>query len=154
MIKIMKKLQYDIKISALSSGEIHKYECFTGEDILPANQQQITEQGKFTYCPLGKAFVKQIKTFEGQGKKQVKALKDHKKKLVNTNVNDDYEDKLLHSREREILRNTYNKKLDKIEDLSSKIDGNNLIFTIISTGKTISFCKRYGSLTFLKIKRK
>ena len=38
------KLQYDInreaaKISALSSGEIHKYEYLTGEDILPSNKQ-------------------------------------------------------------------------------------------------------------------
>ena len=42
------KLQYDInreaaKILALSSGEIRKYECLTGEDILPSNQQQIIE---------------------------------------------------------------------------------------------------------------
>ena len=136
-----KKLQQDIKISALSSGEIHKYQYLTGEDILPSNQQQIMEQGKFTYYPLGKAFVKQIKTIEDQGKKQVKALKDHKKKLVNVNVKDDYEDKLLHSREQEILRNIYNKKLDKIEELSRKIDGNNLVFTIISTRKTINFSK-------------
>ena len=58
------KLQYDInrevaKISALSPGKIHKYEYFTGEDILPSNQQQIIEQAKFTYSPLGKAFEKQ-----------------------------------------------------------------------------------------------
>ena len=33
------------------------------------------EQAKFTYSPLGKAFEKQIKTNEDQGKKQVKALK-------------------------------------------------------------------------------
>ena len=38
------KLQYDInreaaKISALSSVKIDKYECFTGEEILPSNQQ-------------------------------------------------------------------------------------------------------------------
>ena len=37
-----KKLQYDInreaaKTSALSSGKIHKYECITGEHILPFN---------------------------------------------------------------------------------------------------------------------
>ena len=43
------KLQYHIKkeaakISALSSGKIHKYEYLTGEDILPSNQQQIIEQ--------------------------------------------------------------------------------------------------------------
>ena len=61
-----KKLQYDInreasKISVLSPGNIQKYECLTGEDILPSNQQQIIEQAKFTYSPLGKAFEKQIK---------------------------------------------------------------------------------------------
>ena len=77
------KLQYDInreaaKISALSSGKIHKYEYLTGEDILPSNQQQIIEQAKFTYSPLGKAFEKQIKTIEDQGKKQVKALENLK----------------------------------------------------------------------------
>ena len=60
------KLQYDInreaaKISALSSGKIHKYEYLTGEDILPSNKQKIIEQDKFTYSPLGKAFEKEIK---------------------------------------------------------------------------------------------
>ena len=67
------KLQYDInreaaKISALSSGKIDKYEYLTGEEILPSNQQQIIQQTKFTYSPLGKAFEKQIKTIENQGK--------------------------------------------------------------------------------------
>ena len=76
-----KKLQYDInteaaKISALSSRKIHKYEYLTGEDILPSNQQQIIEQVKFTYSPLGKAFEKQIKTIEDQGEKQIKAIQD------------------------------------------------------------------------------
>ena len=47
----------------------HKYECLIGEDILPSNQQQVIEQTKFTYSPLGKAFDKQIKTIEDQGKK-------------------------------------------------------------------------------------
>ena len=72
------KLQYDInseaaKISALLSGKLHKYEYLTGEDILPSTQQQI-EQSKFAYSPFGKAFDKQIKTIEDQGKKQVDAL--------------------------------------------------------------------------------
>ena len=67
------KLQYDInreaaKISALSSDKIDKYEYLTGENILPSNQQQIIEQAKFTYSPLGKAFEKQTKTIEDQGK--------------------------------------------------------------------------------------
>ena len=39
------------KISALSSGKIHKYQYLTREDILPSNQQQIIEQAKFTYSP-------------------------------------------------------------------------------------------------------
>ena len=60
------KLQYDIdrdaaKISASSSDKIDKYEYLTGEEILPSNQRQITEQTKFTYSPLGKAFEKQAK---------------------------------------------------------------------------------------------
>ena len=43
------KLQYDInreaaKISALSSGNIDKYEYLTGEEKLPSNQQQIIQQ--------------------------------------------------------------------------------------------------------------
>ena len=51
------KLQYDIdreaaKISSKSSGKLHKYEYLFAEDILPSNQQQITEQARFTYSPL------------------------------------------------------------------------------------------------------
>ena len=67
------KLQYNInreaaKISALSSGELLKYEYLTGEDL------QIIQQTNFTYSPLGKVFDKQIKTIEDQGKKHVDAL--------------------------------------------------------------------------------
>ena len=84
------KLQYDInreaaKISALSSGKLGKYEYLTGEEILPSNQQQIIQQAKFNYSPLGKAFEKQIKTIKDQGEKQVVALeslKDSDKKLT------------------------------------------------------------------------
>ena len=73
------KLQYDAnresaKISSLSSGKIHKHEYLTGEDILPSSNQQIFEHARFTYSPLGKAFDKQIKAVEDQGKKQVDAL--------------------------------------------------------------------------------
>ena len=60
---------------ALSSKIFCKYECLTGEDMLPSNLQQIIEQARFTYSHLGKAFEKQIKTIEDQGKKQVDALK-------------------------------------------------------------------------------
>ena len=87
------KIQYDInreaaKTSALSSGKIHKYEYLTGEDILPSNQQQIIEQAKFTYSPLGKAFEKQIKTIENQGNKQVDALENLKPKEEKKHIGD------------------------------------------------------------------
>ena len=82
-----KKLQYGInreaaKISALSSGKIDKYEYLTSEEILPSNQQQIIGQAKFTYSPLGKAFQKQTKTIEDQGKKQFDALANLKPKEI------------------------------------------------------------------------
>ena len=79
-----KRLKYDInrkaaKISALSPGKTDKYECLTGKEILPSNQQQIIEQAKFTYSPLGKAFEKQTKTIEDQREKQIKAIQDQGK---------------------------------------------------------------------------
>ena len=119
------KLQYNInreaaKISALSSGKIHKYEYLTGEDILPSNQQQIIEQAKFTYSSLGKAFEKQIETIEDQGEKEIDALKDLKDQNKQVHNISDYKDDLLHSKEREIFKNIYSKRLDKIADLTKK----------------------------------
>ena len=89
------KLQYDIdreaaKISVSSSGKIDKlakYEYLTGEEILPSNQKQIIEKAKFTFCPLGKAFEKQIKTTEDQGKIQIKAIQyQGQAKKINWNI--------------------------------------------------------------------
>ena len=150
-----KKLLYDLnreaaKISALSSSRIQKYEYLTDEDILPSNRQQIIKQAKFTYSPLAKAFEKQIKTITDQGEKQIDALetlKDTSKQAVN--VNDDYKDKLLRSKGREIFRKICNKSLDKIEELIKKIDGNNLIFTILSTGGTYDFTGKNYPLSLL-----
>ena len=34
----------------------HQAKLITSKDILPSNQQQITEQAKYTYSPLGKTF--------------------------------------------------------------------------------------------------
>ena len=151
-----KKLQYDInreaaKISALPSGKIDKYDYLTGEEILPSNQHQIIQQAKFNYSPLGKALEKQIKTIEDQGKKQVEAIQDNKK-LIKTKINDDddYKDKLLVSREREIFKDIYNKRLGKIEELNNKIDYNNLNYVVAGTGDKYSFDDLDDTLTFLK----
>ena len=69
---IDEKLQYDInrgavKMSALSSGKINKYELLTGEQIFTPDQSRVLEQSKCKYYCLGKALVKQIKTTEDQG---------------------------------------------------------------------------------------
>ena len=74
--QIKDEKQYNInreaaKISALSSGKLHKYEYHTGEDIIPSTQQQTIEKTKFTYSPLGKAFDKQIKTIKDQEKNRL-----------------------------------------------------------------------------------
>ena len=85
--KLQYHVQYLVNLKTSIPGEFNKYEYLTGEEILPSNKQQIIEQAKFTYSPLGKAFEKQIKTIEDQGEKQIKAIQDNKKQLIS---NDDY----------------------------------------------------------------
>ena len=73
---------------------------------------------------MGKAFEKQTKTIEDQGKNPIEATQDNKKQIAN--INDNYKNKLLLSKEREIFKNIYNERLDKIEGLDKKIDYDNL----------------------------
>ena len=135
------KLQYDInreaaKISALLSGKIHKYEHLTGEDILPSNQQQIIEQAKFTYSPLGKAFEKQLKTIEDQGKKLVDALENLKPKEETKLI----EDKSNNQPKAAIIFNELiNKRKDLMKELYDKVDYNNLKFKYVGPTKDVSF---------------
>ena len=123
-------LQYDIdreaaKISALSSGKLHKYEYLTGKDILPSNQQQIIEQAKFTYSFLGKAFEKQIKTIEDQGKKQVDALESLKQIEQTKPIEDKSNNQ---SRATIIFDDLINKRKEIMSELYDNVDYNNLNF--------------------------
>ena len=120
------KLQYDInreaaKISALSSGKIDKYEYLTGEEILPSNQQQITQQAKFNYSPLGKALEKQIKTIKDQGEKQVVALESLK----------DFDKKLTQ------IKDFIINEIKRIEEIEKQIDRNKMVYK--GTNKTYDF---------------
>ena len=45
------------------------HEYLTGEETLASDQTKIIEQAKFAYSSLDRAFEKQIKTIEDQGKK-------------------------------------------------------------------------------------
>ena len=119
------KLQYDIdreaaKIPALSSDKIDKYEYPTGEEILPSDQSKIIEQAKVTYSPLGKAFEKQIKTIEEQGKKQVEALEVLKPITQKLTIKDAIPENTL----REEAKN----ELNKIKEIEKTIDRENLYY--------------------------
>ena len=129
------KLQYDInreaaEISALSSGKLDKYEHLTGEEILPSNQQQIIQQAKFNYSPLGKAIEKQIKTIKDQGEKQVVALESLKapdKKL--TPIKDFIPMEKLNP---EIIN-----EIKRIEEIEKKVDRNKMLYQ--GTNQTYDF---------------
>ena len=123
------KLQYDInretaKISALLSNKIRKYEYLTGEYILPSNNQQIIEQARFTYSPLGKAFDKQIKTIEDQGKKQVDAL-NTLKSYNNNKLEIKTEDIIP---KRAFTSDEAKEELNKILKIKKNVDRENLIY--------------------------
>ena len=127
------KLQYDInreaaKISALSSGKIHKYEYLTGEDILPSNQQQIIEQARFAYSPLVKAFEKQIKTIEDQGEKQIKAIQNQGQLKAIKSYAYDAEYMPFISKQKEIFNEFVDERHEKITDLDNKVNSDNLIY--------------------------
>ena len=113
---------------ALSSGKIRKYKYLTGEDILPSNQQQIIEQAKFTYSPLGKAFEKQIKTIEDQGEKQIEAIQDQGHIKIIKNYTYDAEDTSLISKQKEIFNVLVDERLEKILDLDEKVNSDDLIY--------------------------
>ena len=116
------KLQYDIdreaaKKSALSSGKVDKYEYLTGEEILLSNQQQIIEQAKFTYSPLGKAFEKQTKTIKDQGEKQIKEIQDNTKEVTIKNIIPE-----------NILNDEAKKEIDKITEIEKAVDREKLVY--------------------------
>ena len=122
------KLQYDInreavKISALSSGKIDKYEYLTCEEILPSNQQQIIEQAKFTYSPLGKAFEKQTKTIKDQGEKQIKAIQDNNKQLAKIQGVT-----IRNTFPQNILNDEAKREIDKILEVEKTVDREKLVY--------------------------
>ena len=79
-----------VKISALSSNNVDKYEYLTGEDL--GLKQSTVEQVKFEYSPLGKIFNKgldkdddkkeglleRLKDIEDKNKEELKAIEDQK----------------------------------------------------------------------------
>ena len=92
------------------------------------------EQAKFTYSPLGKAFEKQMKTIEDQGEKQIKAIQNEGQvktiKKYTSNDEDTYDDKdsPLISKQKEIFNKLVDERLDEITKLDEKVNLNNPIY--------------------------
>ena len=82
--------QYDLdrltaKISALSSGELRKYEYLTGEDL--GYRPSVLEQTKFDYSPLGKVFNKGLDDKDDKKEgllKRLKNIEEIKKSIIMT----------------------------------------------------------------------
>ena len=115
-------------MSALSSGKIDKYEYLTGEEILPFNQQQVIEQAKFTYSPLGKDFEKQTKTIKDQGEKQIKAIQDKRPIKSMKKVTYDINDSPIVLKEKEIHNKLTEERFEKINNLDKRVDIDKLVF--------------------------
>ena len=82
--------QYDLdrqntKISALSSGELDKYEYLAGEDL--GYKPDLVQKAKFEYSPLGQVFKKGLKTGEKRVGllKRLKNIEDKADKQLNEN---------------------------------------------------------------------
>ena len=152
------KLQYDInrktaEISALSSGKDGKYEYLTGKEIIPSNQQQIIEQAKVTYSPLGKAFEKQIKTIENQGEKQIKAVWNQGQVKTIKKYTYDNEDTPLISKQKVIFNKLANKRLEEITNLDTKVNSDGLIYRYKGNTADAKFDQFSNAFSFLdKIK--
>ena len=72
--------QYDLdrlaaKISALSYGELRKYEYLTGEDL--GYKPSVVEQAKFENSPLGKVFNEGLEKDEVKKKRTFKETKKY-----------------------------------------------------------------------------
>ena len=103
---------------------------------------------KFAYSPLESAFKKQTKAIKDQAEQQIKAIKHNKKQLDNKQRGNT---ELLLSKEREIFKNIYNQRFDKMDELSKKNDYGDLKFTVNITGLETDFSESNNPVAFLDI---
>ena len=130
----------------MSSGKIDKYEYLTGEEILPSNQQQITEQAKFTYSPLGKTFEKETKTIEDQGKNQTSAIKESGKQIIESNDFNINRSGVPREKQKEIFNRLVKERALKFSDIKDEIDTNNLVYTYKTDGNEPKVFRNYQAL--------
>ena len=86
------------------------------------------EQAKFTYSPLGKAFEKQTKAIEDQGKKQIKVIQDKRPIKSIERYDFSINDSPMLLKEKQISNKLTEEIFEKINNLDEKIDSNELVF--------------------------
>ena len=91
------------------------------------------EQAKFAYSPLGKAFEKQTKTIEDQGKKQIKAIEDDEKQLVESNelIKKDFNtdrESIPFDEQKQIFNELGEERSSEFKDLENRTNPDNLIY--------------------------
>ena len=94
---------------------------------MPSNQQQIIEQAKFTYFPLGKAFEKQIQMIEDQGEKQTKAIHDQGRVKTIKRICFWWRISRI-SRQKEIFNELADIRLNEITELDKNVNLDDLIY--------------------------
>ena len=86
------RAQYDLdkqtaKISAWSSGNVSKYECLTGKDVLPEKDllEKTAALKRFEYSPIGSELEKQTSVGEKQYQGLNKLFQSDKKRRTSNN---------------------------------------------------------------------
>ena len=109
------------KISALSSGELRKYEYLTGEDL--GYRPSVLEQTKFDYSLLGKVFNKGLDDKDDKKEGLFKRLKNIEKKIKNENKKE--LEPIKNEEQSEVLKDestVVDKKPKKIVLLKNELD--------------------------------
>ena len=78
----------------------------------------------------------------------MKAIEENKKQLDNNNA-DDYKNELLISKEREIFKNIFNERLDRIEEFTKNVHFDNLKYFTESGNIEIDLSAKEDTITFL-----
>ena len=125
MIRLEMKIYNTILIGKQLKDWLNHQENFINMNILqvkiyyhPINN--IIEQARFTYSPLGKAFEKKKKSIEDQGEKQVDALN-----ALKFNSQFTIEDVIP---ENALINDETKKEFDKIKEIEKNIDRDKLIY--------------------------
>ena len=122
------KAQYDLdreaaKISALSCGELEKYEYLTGKDL--GYKPDVIQKAKFECSPLGKVFnkardesdkkeglLKRLKNVEGKNEEQLKMIENKKNdQLGIKSVEDIFDEELSHKAKNVLSKMSFLEKM-------------------------------------------